>query len=231
MKVRSLVGTLVAVSLVGGASFALAHPDHDATETTQVQEVKTVVKNPLAAAPDTAALGALAPDFTLTDTDGTEHRLSDYIAAGNVVVLEWFNPDCPFVKKQHETTDNMLQTYQGATKHENVIWLAINSGGEGKQGYGVERNAEARTSYKMAYPVLIDASGTVGRMYGAKTTPHMFVINEQGMLIYNGAIDNAQGGDGKTNYVSDCMNGYFAGDYKPMETKPYGCSVKYAPAS
>ena len=233
MKFRPILGVVLAMSVMATAGVVVAHEGHDEKEKKQEMgaEKAKAKANPLSGAPEVATLGEIAPDFTLTDVEGKEHHLADYIAAGNVVILEWFNPDCPFVKKHHEVTDNMAQTYQNATKNENVVWLAINSGGPGKQGHGVERNQEAHEAFKMAYPVLIDESGTVGKLYAAKTTPHMFVINEHGKIIYMGAIDNAQGGDGKTNYVNDCVNGYFSGKYEPMETKPYGCSVKYAAAS
>jgi peroxiredoxin len=177
-----------------------------------------------------AVIGAAAPDFTLTDTDGEAHTLSDYTTAGAIVVIEWFNPDCPFIKKHHAAhkTMNDLRTRFSA---QNVVWLAINSSAPGKQGYGLERNRKAREDYAMAYPILIDESGAVGRAYGAKTTPHMFVVGKDGTLFYAGAIDNDNDVTelGDVNYVAAALTAITAG--KPVaqsETKPYGCSVKYS---
>ena len=177
-----------------------------------------------------AALGEKAPDFTLTDTDGKTHKLSEHTAQGKMVVLEWFNPECPFVKKHHQLTHSMNDTYAFA-KGAGVVWLAINSGAAGKQGAGLEKNVAARKDYGMEYPVLLDESGAVGKLYGAKTTPHMFVIDEKGTLIYRGGIDDDASPKtlGKTNYVRTCLEAHSA--KKPVtanDTKPYGCSVKYA---
>jgi peroxiredoxin len=180
-----------------------------------------------AAAP---AIGEKAPDFSLKDTSGKTHRLSDYTKKGKIVVLEWFNPDCPFSKKHHAQFKTM-HDQAAALREKNVVWLAINSGAEGKQGAGRERNVKARTEYGIEYPVLLDEKGKVGRAYGAKTTPHMFVIAADGSLIYKGAIDSDRnaGAMGETIYVRAALDEYLAG--KPVstaETPSYGCSVKYA---
>jgi len=177
-----------------------------------------------------AKVGEKAPDFTLTDTEGNEHTLSAYLKDEKVVVLEWFNPDCPFVKKHHKNTESMAETYAVA-EEEGVVWLAINSGGAGKQGAGLERNQKAREEYEIAYPVLLDESGKVGRAYGAKTTPHMFLIDKDGTLLYIGAIDNVPNPQelGDVNYVKKALGE--CGGGKSVEnstTKSYGCSVKYA---
>ncbi len=185
----------------------------------------------LLAAPAAAApvLGQAAPAFTLTDTDGASHSLSDY--AGKTVVLEWFNPDCPFVVYAHGK-NGPLRSQPGRVVDENTVWIAINSGAPGRQGHGLERNKKARVDYAMDYPVLIDEDGAVGHLYGAKTTPHMFVINPAGELIYAGGLDDAPMGRGTkaaTNYVDACLAEQAAG--KPVTTpdaKAYGCSVKYA---
>jgi peroxiredoxin len=179
-----------------------------------------------------AAVGAPAPDFTLEDTEGKEHRLSAYTEAGKVVVLEWFNPDCPFVRKHHEKNKTMATTY-GAFAEKDMVWLAINSGAPGKQGHGLERNRKAREDYGIAYPVLLDETGAVGQLYGAKTTPHMFVVAKSGELVYAGAIDdNSSAGKlGETNWVSTCLGQVFVGEkVETAQTKPYGCSVKYGTA-
>ncbi len=172
-------------------------------------------------------------DFELKDTAGKVHKLSDYVAEGKTVILEWFNPDCPFVRAQHdpqseETPSRMQQTF-GAVKGRDVVWLAINSGAEGKQGAGLERNKEAVADWKLPYPVLLDMDGRVGRAYGAATTPHMFVITPKGKLAYQGAIDDSGGrGEVKTNYVVATMKALRAGEeVEVTKTKSFGCSVKY----
>lgn len=174
-------------------------------------------------------IGQPVPDFTLTDTDGKQHTLSDYTKEGYAVVLEWFNPDCPFIKKHHQANRTMDDLYAGM-KEEKIIWLAINSGAPGKQGNGLERNQKAKQEYEMAMPILLDEDGKVGRLYGAKTTPHMYLINADGILLYNGAIDDNKGRElGETNYLANALTAYFAGEtIEVTETQPYGCSVKYA---
>ena len=178
-----------------------------------------------------AGIGDPAPDFTLTGTDGEEHTLSSYTDAGRIVVLEWFNPDCPFIKKHHAVHATMNEL-RDEFADRGVVWLAINSNSEGKQGHGLERNRAAREDYGMEYPVLLDASGKVGRLYGARTTPHMFVIGagEGRPLLYAGAIDdNRSARDlGKTNHVRSALAAHLAGEeISPARTDPYGCSVKY----
>jgi len=175
-----------------------------------------------------ATIGKMAPNFLLRDTAGNEHQLKDY--AGKVVVLEWFNPDCPFVKKHHKLNKSMASSFSKA-KDQEVVWLAINSGGPGKQGNGLERNAKAREEYGIEYPILMDESGVVGKAFGAKTTPHMFIINAAGALVYAGSLDDNKSPDtvGKTNYVIDALENCVGGNAVDVsETKSYGCSVKYA---
>ncbi len=176
-----------------------------------------------------AAIGTKAPNFTLKDTDGKEVKLADF--AGKIVVLEWFNPQCPFVVAAHEK-DGALRDMSAKVAREGVVWLSINSGAPGKEGAGLEVSKKMREEWKIGNPVLIDESGDVGRMYGAKTTPHMFIIDAKGMLAYRGALDNAPRGklegDKKINYVEDALAELKAG--KPVttkETRAYGCSVKY----
>ncbi|MBI4387511.1 MAG: redoxin domain-containing protein, partial [Candidatus Omnitrophica bacterium] len=134
-----------------------------------------------------ASVSEKAPDFTLTDTNGNEHSLSSY--QGKFVVLEWNNPDCPFVKK-HYGSGNM-QSLQGDYTSKGVVWLTINSSAAGKQGgySAAEMNEMMKKNGAKQTAVLLDPAGEVGKKYGAKTTPHMFVINPEGVLIYNGAID------------------------------------------
>ncbi|MEO1174456.1 MAG: redoxin family protein, partial [Myxococcota bacterium] len=150
-----------------------------------------------------ATVGETAPSFSVQDVNGKTVSLADY--KGKKVVLEWFNPDCPFVKYSH--TDGPLKG-QAAKAESDTVWIAINSGAPGKQGAGKDRNQKAVGEFGMEYPVLLDESGKVGRSYGAKTTPHMFVINEKGVLEYAGAIDNAPFGKSKgakMNYVDNAL--------------------------
>jgi peroxiredoxin len=182
------------------------------------------------ARPQKAELGKPAPDFELKDLDGKVVKLSDY--KGKVVVLEWFNPECPFVVRGHGEGGSLRGQAERVSK-DGIVWLAINSGAEGKQGADVEKNKKTRAEWKLPNPILVDAKGEVGRKYDAKTTPHMYVVDAKGMLVYRGAIDNAPSGkpegDAKlVNYVDAALADVKAG--KPVakpEVKSYGCSVKY----
>ncbi len=145
------------------------------------------VKYADAGSPATAKIGEPAPAFSLPDLDGKTITLAEL--AGKTVVLEWFNPDCPFVKHAHG--EGPLKTMAKDQTAKGVVWLAINSGAPGKQGTGAERNREAKTEWNLEHPILLDESGTVGHAYGATNTPHMFVIDPQGKLVYAGALDNA----------------------------------------
>ena len=176
--------------------------------------------------------GAPAPDFMLVGTDGVERTLSDY--RGQTVVLEWLNYDCPFVGK-HYGSGNM-QTLQERFEGEGVVWLAVVSSAPGEQGYFEPADMDARTAREGGNQAatLLDPDGTVGRRYGAVTTPHMYVIDEAGTLVYNGAIDDTPSTDQAdiataTNYVVPAVAAAQAGRVAdPARTQPYGCSVKYA---
>ncbi len=180
-----------------------------------------------------AALGQPAPDFTLSDLAGKPVSLHDY--KGKVVVLEWFNPGCPFVNASH--TKASLKGMAARREAQGIVWLAINSAGEGKEGYGVEKTAAAKVRFNLDHPILLDPSGAVGHAYGATNTPNMFVIDASGALVYRGAIDNSpdgegespQGADGKlVNYVDAALDDLAAKrDVAIKETKAYGCGVKY----
>ena len=172
-----------------------------------------------------SAVGAPAPDFTLPDLDGKAHHLADY--KGRVVVLEWINPNCPF-SRRHAEEGTMTRT---AAAHSDVVWLGINSTGK-KHGDFVtpDKQASYDKEHGITYPVLFDSDGKVGHAYGASTTPHMFVIDEQGKVIYRGAIDDDPYGRGKkrTNYVDAALTAHAAGKpVQPASTTSYGCSVKY----
>ena len=179
-----------------------------------------------------AEVGEPAPLFTLADVSGDKHSLEDL--KGKYVVLEWTNMDCPFVRKHYDSGN--MQSLQKKYRKEGVVWLRICSSGPGKQGYFesdvIEKRMEKETSMASAY--LIDGDGTVGRMYAAKTTPHMYVIDPKGVLIYAGAIDDIKSTnkadiEKATNYVSACLDAAMKGEKFEVSTSvPYGCSVKYA---
>lgn len=181
---------------------------------------------------DKAKVGEKAPQFTLVDANGVKHKLSDF--AGKYVVLEWVNYDCPFVKKHYES-DNMQSLQREFTK-KGVVWLAVCSSAEGKQGNytkaELEKRRKALKTAETAY--LLDESGEVGKLYNAKTTPDMAVINPDQEVIYLGAIDNIASADQADidkadNYVRDALNAAMNGEpVKVKSSKPYGCGVKYA---
>ncbi len=179
-----------------------------------------------------ATLGQPAPDFTLTDTNGTTHSLADF--RGRTVVLEWINHGCPFVKK-HYGSENM-QNLQARYTDQDVVWLSICSSAPGKQGHMSAEDWNAKNAEIGAVPtaVLIDADGNVGTKYAAKTTPHMYVIDAEGTLIYNGAIDddrsaNPNAAATANNYVAQTLDALLAGEsVEPFGNRSYGCPVKYA---
>lgn len=175
--------------------------------------------------------GAAPPAFTLPDLDGKPVKLSDF--KGRVVVLEWFNPECPFVRAAHGRGSLVGLAKRHTDK--GVVWLAINSGAPGKQGAGADKSREGAKAFGMSHPVLLDSDGAVGKAYGATNTPHLFVINKDGVLVYKGAIDNSPDGEGKSpqggslvNYVDSAIEDLAAGrPVRTPATKAYGCSVKY----
>jgi len=178
-----------------------------------------------------AAVGQAAPDFTLTDVKGAQHALSSY--KGKWVVLEWVNYDCPFVKKHYGSGN--LPKLQKAYTAKGVVWLTINSSALGKQGNfpnaEIESRSKAAGAAFSAY--LLDPDGTVGRAYGAKTTPHMYVIDPSGKLLYAGGIDDKPSTDvadiaTAKNFVQAALDEAMAGKPVTVATStPYGCSVKY----
>jgi peroxiredoxin len=182
-------------------------------------------------ASDSPPVGSAAPDFSLTDAKGKAHALSEY--KGKYVVLEWFNPECPFVKK-HYGSGNMQKLQQNFTS-KGVTWLTIDSSAPGKEGNLTPEQANKTVTDWKAHStaLLLDPEGKAGRAYGAKNTPHMFVINPEGKIIYEGAIDNKptpypEDIPQATNYVKVALDESMAG--KPVTTpssRPYGCSVKY----
>jgi peroxiredoxin len=189
--------------------------------------------------PPAAELGKPAPDFTLTDTDGATHHLAEY--RGKTVVLEWFNADCPFSKFAH-TTGELKDTARQVMR-DDLVWFSINSSAPGKQGNGVDRNKRAKSNYAVPNAILLDETGATGHAYGAIKTPHLFIIDKAGTLVYRGGIDNAPmgevdperprmpgGEEGKlVNYVKAALEDLQAGRPLRMpETPAYGCTVKYS---
>jgi peroxiredoxin len=191
----------------------------------------TVAASTAIIAADSPAVGTTAPDFSLTDSKGKTQSVSQY--KGKYVVLEWFNPECPFVKK-HYGSGNM-QKLQEEFTGKGVVWLSIDSSAPGKEGNLTGEQANAKmTEWKTKQTALVlDPDGKAGQAYGAKNTPHMFVINPEGKIVYEGAIDskatpNVSDIANSTNYVKVALDESLAGKtVTTANTKPYGCSVKY----
>jgi hypothetical protein len=212
MKVsrRALLLGAAAVAIVGGAGVAIfGQPAEASVET-----------------------GAQAPAFSVVDASGATRTLSEF--RGRTVVLEWTNHGCPYVRK-HYDAGNMQGLQQEATA-SGVVWLQVISSAQGEQGYLDGAGARARVQTDNAHPTatLLDPAGVMGRAYGARNTPHMYVINGEGVLVYQGAIDDRPSArpstlEGATNYVRAALADVAAGRaVRVAETTPYGCSVKYA---
>ena len=190
-----------------------------------------LLANPAAVTAAPPPVGSAAPGFSLTDASGKTHSLDEY--KGKYVVLEWTNPGCPFVRK-HYDSGNMPKLQAEYTK-KGVVWLTIDSSAEGKEGYLEGKTAKdaAEGEYKAASALLLDHDGKVGHLYGATNTPDMFIINPEGKVTYEGAIDSIASADKDdiskaTNYVAAGLDEALAD--KPLSkavSKPYGCSVKY----
>ena len=179
-----------------------------------------------------ARVGETAPEFVGTDSNGKTHKLSDY--RGKVVVLEWHNQGCPYTKKHYESGN--MQKLQKEWTAKGVVWLTVISSAPGEQGYVTAEQENEYLKKMNAAPTaaLLDPTGVIGHLYGAKTTPHMYVIHPRGMLVYEGGIDDKPTSDpadipGATNWVQAALKDMTAGKQvgTPV-TRPYGCSVKYA---
>ncbi|MES2511668.1 MAG: thioredoxin family protein [Pseudomonadota bacterium] len=181
-----------------------------------------------------ATVGQAAPDFSAVDTAGKTHKLSDF--KGKLVVLEWTNPGCPFVRKHYSGNQNgNMQSLQKEFTARGVVWLAVNSTETDSYDYLAPAKLAGWVNEKQARPtaVLMDESGRIGQLYGAKTTPHMYIVNPQGQLVYAGGIDSIASSrvdDIKTatNFVRQGLEESLAG--KPVSvavSRAYGCSVKY----
>jgi alkyl hydroperoxide reductase subunit AhpC len=177
-------------------------------------------------------VGETAPDFTATDSNGKIHHLADY--RGKYVVLEWHNNGCPYTRKHYDSGN--MENLQREWTARGVIWFTVISSAPGKQGYvtAEQENQYLQQMHAVPTAALLDPSGDLGHLYGARTTPDMFIINPEGVLIYEGAIDNRPTPDasdipGAVNYVSQALTEAMAG--RPVSvpvSQPYGCSVKYA---
>ena len=175
--------------------------------------------------------GEMAPDFEAVDSNGKTHQLSDY--RGKTVILEWTNHECPYVKKHYESGN--MQRLQKQAVDDGIVWLSILSSAPGKQGYTTAEQANEIIEKHQAKATarLLDPQGTIGRLYDAKTTPEMFIIDPNGMILYDGAIDdkpsfNPKTLEGATNYVVETLAAVDAGrQIAVTSTPPYGCSVKY----
>ena len=185
----------------------------------------------VSAANAAATVGQPAPAFALTDTNGKAVNLADY--KGKTVVLEWHNPECPFVKKHYDSSN--MQGLQSKYTKDGVVWLAVSSTESGHQDYKKPdvMNGILKTSKASPTAYLMDDNGATGKSYGAKTTPHMYIINAQGTLVYAGGIDDKRSSsvaDVKTakNFVAAALDEIKAGKPVSVATStPYGCNVKY----
>ena len=181
--------------------------------------------------PESPPVNQPAPAFTVSDTKGKSHSLESY--RGKWVVLEWFNHDCPYTKK-HYKSDNM-QGLQREYTAKGVVWISVISSAPGKQGYGSASDIDQQTAEKKASPsfVVRDTAGVLGRMYGARNTPHLFAIDPDGVLRYAGAIDDkptskAKDVQGAKNYLKAALDAGLSGQpIAVATTQPYGCDVKY----
>ena len=190
-----------------------------------------VIAQAAIAAPGEPEIGKPAPLFSATDSNGKTHNLADY--RGKIVVLEWTNHDCPYVRK-HYGAGNM-QALQNDAREADIIWLTVISSAPGKQGYVDPAEANKLTVSRNAAPhaVLLEPDGAIGKAYGAKTTPHMYIIEAQGVLRYKGGIDDKPTSDpadidGAENYVRAALADLASGSaVRTPVSRPYGCSVKY----
>src|SRR5260370_23941885 len=180
--------TCIVVTAFGALLLTACNRASSASESRATSGAKTE-----GAAMGSALVGKPAPEFELSDLEGHKVKLSQF--RGKTVVLEWFNPECPFVRASH--TKGSLKGLAAKYTDKGIVWIAINYGAPGKQGYGVEANVAGTHKYGLTHPVLLDETGEVGRAYDARHTPHMFVIDGKGVLVYRGAIDNSPDGEGE----------------------------------
>ena len=170
------------------------------------------------------SVGSAAPAFTLKDTDGKEVSLDALRKDGKIVIAFWFSPECPFVKKHFEKGGNTFNDMYAKYKDKKVSIVAINSAATGEQGSGKETNTNAKKNWKIEFPIALDESGETGKAYGAKTTPHIYIVDKTGNLVYMGGHDNK----GDRNYIAESLDAMLAGKPVPTaKTENYGCAVHY----
>lgn len=197
---------------------------------TFVPGTQTVDPSPVTTGATRAEVGEIAPDFELRDVNGRAHRLSQY--RGKIVVLEWFDPQCPFVTYAYD--DGPLTEMRTRYAAAGIAWLGVYSTNAAHAAMAPSLLREFAERRKLAAPILIDADGSVGKLYAARTTPHMFVINNRGLLVYSGALDNAPRGiveraAGKTNYVDSAIEDLRSGHAVTISsTRPYGSAILYS---
>jgi alkyl hydroperoxide reductase subunit AhpC len=183
-------------------------------------------------------VGKPAPEFSALGSDGKTHKLADY--KGKWVVLEWWNMECPFVKRHYDTKNMQgVQNYAKGKVKDNLVWFSVNTSGPKKEGLvsADEANKLIKSTGANVTTMLLDHKGELGRLYEARTTPHMFIINPEGNIVYMGAIDNLprpknpkdpKETSSAKNYVRLALDNAIAGQtVDPASTEPYGCSVKY----
>jgi peroxiredoxin len=233
MKSSSILTALVLAAGIGFGASTFAQPSGKSATTTAQPGAEhgkkhDGMKDDKKTESRGVKVGDVAPAFSLTDTDGKTVTLESL--KGKIVVLEWFNPECPYIVKHHSLNHTFNDLYEQYNT-KNVAFLAINSTAKGKEGNGKEVNAAKKTEFKLQYPILLDESGDVGHAYGATNTPHCFVIGADGKIAYMGAIDNSTDPKkaGEKNFVKMALDNVLAGKAaEPATTKPYGCGVKYA---
>ncbi len=223
MKTRTMILSAVAGAMFAIGAGALAMQDEPSRPKKEEE------------APKRAEIGKKAPDFELKDLEGKTHKLSDY--KGKTIILEWFNPECPWVVHVHKEDHAYKKWSNSIHEEKDYVIFAINSGAPGTQGSGLEKNKDYQKRWKIKYPILLDEEGKVGRLYDARTSPHMYVIDKEFKLRYAGAIDNYPAGrvaenEEPVNYVMRAIEQIKKGtEVSPEKTRPYGCSVKYARGS
>lgn len=228
MKFKNLLTLIAAGGICLASGAANAQPTTDKQPTKEIKkEMKKEQKElrkELAGSPDGAKVGEKAPTFSLTDTDGKTVDLAALTKDKKIVVLEWYNPECPYVKKHHLANKTMSETAK-AFKDKNVVWIAVNSGATTS-----EDNQKSKKTYGIDYPIVMDKGAKVAAAYGAKNTPTMFIINADGVLAYRGAIDDNNDAStlGKKNYVKQALEQILKGEtVTEPQTKAYGCHVAY----
>ena len=169
-----------------------------------------------------------APDFELKDTSGKIHTLSQY--KGKIVIIEFFNPDCPFIKRAHQSSD--IKALISKARAQGVIWLGVNSNAAGKQGAALDRNLNGISALGLDFPILLNPNGDVGKAFNATRTPEVFLIGKNGTIRYRGAVDSSGGSKhaqkGATPFLKNALEQYQLGQpIMVKKTKPWGCSIKY----